>query len=146
MRVFFIKHLRGKGNIGEIKEVPDGYAMNFLIANGYAVKATEDVVNRHNREVSLKKTAEQNEKEEIIQIFDQIKNKKLTLQVTSKDLSGKLYKAISISEIVSLVRKELHIFLKQEWFSHYKPLKEIGEHSVELNFKELKTQFILVII
>lgn len=146
MKVFFIKHLRGKGNVGEIKEVPDGYAMNFLIANGYAVKATEDVVNRHNREVSLKKTAEQDEKERVVQIFDQIKNKKLTLQATAKDLSGKLYKAISVAEIITLARKELNVFLKQEWFLHYKPLKETGEHLIELGFKELKIQLLLIIV
>ena len=43
MKVFFIKTLRGKGSVGDIKEVPDGYAMNFLIAQKYAVPATNDI-------------------------------------------------------------------------------------------------------
>ena len=41
MKVIFIKDLRGQGKKGEIKEVKDGYAENFLIKNGYANKLTE---------------------------------------------------------------------------------------------------------
>lgn len=40
MEVIFIKDLRGKGKRGEVKNVPDGYANNFLIKNGYAKEAT----------------------------------------------------------------------------------------------------------
>ena len=36
MRVIFIKDLKKQGRKGEIKEVKDGYGMNFLIKNGYA--------------------------------------------------------------------------------------------------------------
>ena len=41
MKVIFIKDLRGQGKKSEIKEVSDGYAQNFLIKNGYAVKYTK---------------------------------------------------------------------------------------------------------
>lgn len=42
MEVIFIKDLKNQGKKGEIKTVKDGYAINFLIKNGYAVKKTED--------------------------------------------------------------------------------------------------------
>ena len=42
MQVIFIKDLKGQGKKGEIKEVKDGYATNFLIKNKYAVKKTEE--------------------------------------------------------------------------------------------------------
>ena len=41
MKVIFIKDLKKQGKVNEIKEVSDGYAMNFLIKNGYAVKYTK---------------------------------------------------------------------------------------------------------
>ena len=37
MKVIFIKDMKGKGKRGEVKNVPDGYAQNFLIKNGYAI-------------------------------------------------------------------------------------------------------------
>ena len=41
MQVIFLKDLKGQGKKGEIKEVSDGYAMNFLIKKGYAIKKTQ---------------------------------------------------------------------------------------------------------
>ena len=41
MKVIFIKDLKKQGKINEIKEVSDGYATNYLIKNGYAVKYTK---------------------------------------------------------------------------------------------------------
>ena len=38
MKVIFIKDLKGQGKKKDIKEVSDGYAQNYLIKNGYAVK------------------------------------------------------------------------------------------------------------
>ena len=50
MQVIFLKDLKGQGKKGEIKEVADGYAMNFLIKKGYAVKKTETSLNKLNIE------------------------------------------------------------------------------------------------
>ena len=48
MQVIFLKDLKGQGKKGEIKEVSDGYAMNFLIKKGYALKKTEGSLNKLN--------------------------------------------------------------------------------------------------
>ena len=48
MQVIFIKDLKGQGKKGEIKDVSDGYAMNFLIKRGYAIKKTEGSLNKLN--------------------------------------------------------------------------------------------------
>ena len=41
MQVIFLKDLKGQGKKGDIKDVSDGYAMNFLIKKGYAIKKTQ---------------------------------------------------------------------------------------------------------
>ena len=46
MEVIFIKDLRGQGKKGEIKNVKDGYAQNFLIKKGYAIEKTDNSVVR----------------------------------------------------------------------------------------------------
>ena len=50
MKVIFTKDLRGQGKKGDIKEVKDGYAKNFLIKNNYAVQLTESTLGKYNRE------------------------------------------------------------------------------------------------
>ena len=54
MKVIFIKDLKGQGKKGDIKNVKDGYGMNFLIKNGYAVIANEGNV-KHQETLNLKK-------------------------------------------------------------------------------------------
>ncbi len=44
MKVIFLKDVKKQGKKGEIKEVADGYGKNFLIKNGYAVIATQQVL------------------------------------------------------------------------------------------------------
>ena len=61
MKVIFIKDLKGQGKKGDIKNVKDGYGMNFLIKNGYAVIANEGNV-KHQETLNLKKQLEENEK------------------------------------------------------------------------------------
>ena len=51
MKVIFIKDVKGQGKKDEIKEVKDGYAMNFLIKNKYAVAYTEGSNKRLNNEI-----------------------------------------------------------------------------------------------
>ena len=50
MKVIFTKDVKGQGKKGEIKEVSDGYAMNFLIKNKFAVQATNQSVNKLKKE------------------------------------------------------------------------------------------------
>ena len=54
MKVIFIKDLKKQGKVNEIKEVSDGYATNFLIKNGYAVKYTKTSSDFLNKDIKKK--------------------------------------------------------------------------------------------
>jgi large subunit ribosomal protein L9 len=146
MKVFFIKNLRGKGSVGDIKEVPDGYALNFLIAGGYAVKATDDVIKKHQQEQATKHALQQKESQEVEKVFHSVRDKQILLEATRKDLSGKLYKSITIAEIINQVRKDFGTYLKQDWFKHYKPIKQTGEHTIHLEHGPLTVKFTITVI
>ena len=84
MEVIFIKDLRGKGKRGEVKNVPDGYANNFLIKNGYAKEATVQA----KKELAGKQKAEQKayeeEKQEAIKLKTFLEDDKTVVQLKSK--------------------------------------------------------------
>ena len=104
MKVIFIKDLKKQGKVNEIKEVSDGYATNFLIKNGYAVKYTKASNERLNEDIKLnqeKKTKELNEanilkeklaKENIIFNVKAGNNGKTFGNISSKQISEELSK------------------------------------------------------
>ena len=97
MQVIFIKDLKGQGKKGEIKEVSDGYAMNFLIKKGYAIKKTEG---------SLNKLKKDNQEEEKLDLENRKKAEELkkkledvTLTFKVKESKGKMFGSISTKQI-----------------------------------------------
>ena len=104
MKVIFIKDLRGQGKKNDIKEVSDGYATNFLIKNGYAVKYTKTSVNILDEQI---KEREIQEKEDI-KIASEIKDKieKETIKFTVKvGKDSKVFGSISTKQISEELKK-----------------------------------------
>lgn len=98
MKVIFIKDLKGQGKKGEVKEVKDGYGMNFLIKNGYAIKATDGSLTR------LQKENEENALEENLLIKEkeaqkkQLQKEKIVFSAkTGKD--GRMFGTITSKQI-----------------------------------------------
>ena len=81
MQVIFIKDLKKQGKKGEVKNVKDGYAQNFLIKNGYAVQVNEK--NLKELERNNKKEEEENKRlsEEAKLIKEKLEKETLTFTV-----------------------------------------------------------------
>ena len=84
MKVRFIKDLRGQGKRGEIKEVKDGYAENYLIKNGYAKKLTE---NNYQDYLDTRKE-EQKQDEKFRKDAEKIKNQLSKIELVFKVKTG----------------------------------------------------------
>ena len=85
MEIIFIKDLKGQGKKGEIKEVKDGYAENFLIKKGYAIKSTKSSLERLADENKAKKEEEEKAKKEALNIKEKLEKITLTFKVKTGD-------------------------------------------------------------
>nr|WP_106782028.1 50S ribosomal protein L9 [Lysinibacillus timonensis] len=104
MKVVFLKDVKGKGKKGEIKNVADGYAQNFLIKNGYAVEATNQALSQLEGQ---KKLEEKNAAAEL-QAAKDLKEKleQLTVEVKAKSgEGGRLFGSISTKQIADALQK-----------------------------------------
>ena len=131
MKVIFIKDLKKQGKVNEIKEVSDGYATNFLIKNGYAVKYTKtsnEILN-----TSIKNAAIEEEKniKEATKIKNELEKKEIVFNVKSgKD--GRIFGTISTKQISEKLN-ELNYKVDKKQINIDVPLNVLGTHYVKIN-------------
>lgn len=128
MKIILLQSIKGLGNIGDVKDVADGYARNFLFPKKLATIATPEAVKKANAD--KEKRAEENKKEleKIQKLAGEIKSKKIIIK--AKEKKGKLFGSIGKKEIAEKLGSEITegmIELKEN-------IKEIGEKNIEVNF------------
>lgn len=113
MKVIFLKDVKGSGKKGEIKEVADGYAKNFLLKNKLAVIADNKAMSENKIQKEAKDFHKQVEKEEAIKLAEKIKDKTITLEVKCGD-NGKLFGAVTSKEVQEELAKQNIIIDKRK--------------------------------
>ena len=104
MEVIFIKDLKNQGKKGQIKKVKDGYAENFLIKNGYAVKKTKENLNKLEHEQAKKNAEESKKKQEALKQKETIEKEVLEFKVKT-GTNDKVFGSVSAKQIASSLKK-----------------------------------------
>lgn len=129
MKVIFTQDVKGKAKKGDLKEVSDGYARNFLIPRGMAMAATADSLNTLKLQEKAKKAQMEAEKAEAQEI-----SKKLTaVQVIIKakaGSAGKLFGAVTSQEISAALREQHGIEIEKNRIVQAEPIKAYGSYTV----------------
>ena len=98
MKVIFLKDVKGQGKKNEVKEVSDGYATNYLIKNGWAVKYTKSSSDRLDKTLENDRIIEEKNIKEANEIKKKLEKERITFEVkTGKD--GKVFGSISSKQI-----------------------------------------------
>ena len=105
MKVIFLKDLRGQGKKDEIKEVKDGYAENFLIKNGYAIKYTQKSGEILNKQIEKRNLDEKELIKECEKIKKEIENIEIKFKV-STGKEDKVFGSISSKQISEELNKK----------------------------------------
>lgn len=128
MKVIFIKDLKGQGKKGEVKEVKDGYGMNFLIKKGYAVMATTEGFKRLEQD---KKKSDELELQNVLmarEIEKQLDKVVLEFKVKT-GASDRVFGTISSKQIEKeLINKNIKIDKKMIHMDH--AINSLGYHDV----------------
>ena len=130
MKVIFIKDLKKQGRVNDIKEVSDGYATNYLIKNGYAVKYTKGSNERLQNELDIKAREEEKEIEKANKVKEKLDSVCLTFKVKCSN-DGKVFGSISSKQISDKLN-ELGYSVDKRDIKLNETLNTLGIYNVEV--------------
>lgn len=129
MKVILLKDVQGTGKKGDLVNVADGYAKNFLIKRNLATPAdAQNMSEFKNREAS-KQFKEQEEIKAANDIKDTINEK--TIQIKAKAGQGKLFGAVTTKELVDALKKEYSVELDRRKIS-MEDIKAFGTYTADV--------------
>ena len=131
MKVILSQDIIGVGRKGEVKNVSDGYARNFLLPNKLGQIATPAAIASAEK---LRKQAEQDKDVQKDILEKNIKSlKDLKVQIKAKaNEKGHLFSIIHPDEISKILKEEHHLDIPSKLIEIEKPIKEIGEHIIKI--------------
>lgn len=130
MKVLLRADVKNIGKKGEIKDVSDGYAKNFLLAKGLADVATAGAVAQVKAQEAKKHEHMQQEKAQLQAVASKLNGKQVTIKARAKD--GKLFGSITMKEVTTQLKKDG--FEISEKAIESVPIKELGEKKVKIKF------------
>ena len=128
MKVILLQDVKGKGKKGQMIEVSDGYARNFMLPKKMAFEATPDAINtmRMNDKATQERIAR--EKAEALEVSKKLRN--MTLTVTAKGGgAGRLFGSVTNAEIADALAKN-GIKLDKRKIVIADPIKNVGTYTV----------------
>ena len=131
MEVIFIKDLKNQGKKGQIKNVKDGYAENFLIRNGYAVKKTKENLLKLNQEQAKKAKEDEANKKNALELKEKLSKETLEFKVKTGE-GDKVFGSISIKQIKEGL-SEKGYKIEKSMIEPTSSISSLGFHNVNIN-------------
>lgn len=131
MKVIFLKDVKGTAKKGELKEVSDGYARNFLLPKGVAKEATTVNINELNQQEKAKEINAQREEEAAAELGQQIKDVAIEIYTKAGE-GGRLFGAITSKDIADQLKKQTNVEVDKRKIVLEDPIKTLGSTEVEV--------------
>ena len=130
MKVILTQDVRGQGKRGQMIEVSDGYARNFLLPRKLAQEATADNVNTMKMNDKAAQERQAKERAEALEIRNRMKD--MTVVVTAKcGGAGRLFGSVTNTEVADALAKQADIKLDKRKIVLDEPIKAVGVYTVK---------------
>ena len=130
MKVIFQTDVRGQGKKGEMKEVSDGYARNYLLPRKLAVEANTDNLNAFKLKEKAKAAQIAREKAQAQENAEKIQG--VTVKIAAKaGGAGKLFGAVTSKEISEALQAQFGIEIEKNKIVQSEPIKTFGSYEVK---------------
>ena len=143
MKVIFLKDVKGKGKKGEVKNVADGYAHNYLFKNGLAVEATQANLKKLEQQKRKEAQLAQQQLEEAKKLKEQLE--KITVEFSAKaGENGRLFGSITSKQIAEQLEKDFSIKIDRRKIEMTDAIRSLGYTKVPVKLHSEVTGTITV--
>ncbi|WP_096186065.1 50S ribosomal protein L9 [Evansella halocellulosilytica] len=130
MKVIFLKDVKGKGKKGEVKNVSEGYARNYLFKNNLAIEANQgNMKTLEKKQESQQKKAEE-ELQEAKQLKDDLENMTIELKAKAGE-NGRLFGAVTNKQIAEQLKKQ-KVKIDKRKIEMDEPIRALGYTNVNV--------------
>jgi large subunit ribosomal protein L9 len=146
MKVILNQTVKNLGKEGDVKEVADGYARNYLIPQGLAREATNTIL----KETQEKKVREQKQKDKekarAEQIKEQLDGK--TIEIKARTGGGdKLFGAVTAREISDVLKQTMQVDVDKKKIDLADPIKHLGQYRVKLKiYPSIQAELNIIVV
>lgn len=131
MKVVFLKDVAGVGQKGSIKNVTDGYAINYLIPQRLAEIATDEKIAQIEAAQKADQEKRTREQEQLAQSIKSISGSRVHVSLRATEKGG-LFKALHEAEVAAMILKSLKVHVPASAIALDAPIKTTGEHQIHV--------------
>jgi large subunit ribosomal protein L9 len=140
MKVILLKDVRGVGGVRDVKNVADGYAINFLFPNKFAEPATEEKVAQLEAQKQAHAVELKKQEEDLVKNVQSLGGVTISMAMRATEKGG-LFKSVTAKEISKAILEQHGIEIPESAVKLSEPIKTVGEHILELNAPNTKSSF-----
>ena len=145
MKVILQQDVKGQGKKGQMVEVSEGYARNFLLPRKMAIPATTDAINTMNLKEKARKAEEARQKAEAEATAEKLKECMVKLTAKAGN-GGRLFGAVTTKEISEGLKAQYGIDIPKQKLVLEDPIKAFGSYQIKakLGFEVVGTVYVSV--
>lgn len=146
MKVILTKDVEELGNRGDVVDVADGYARNYLVPKSLAVKASAGSLRQAEAMREARIEAERRAREEADRLRDGLVGTRVVIAARAGD-EGKLYGSIGAADVAEAIRKFAGVEVDRKFIEIPEAIRSIGLHEVTVrNHPDVEFQVTLDVV
>ena len=145
MKVILQKDVKGKGKKGQMIDVAEGYARNFLLPQKLAIIATADAMNTMNLQAKAKAKADAEAKAGAMAIAEKLKGSQVKIAAKGGN-GGKLFGAVTGKEISAALKEQFGMEVDSKKLVLAEPIKSFGSYQLKAKLGHEVTGTIYVVV
>lgn len=144
MKVILLKDVAKIGKKFDVKNVADGYALNFLIPKKLAVLATKEAVSKIEESKKTEMAEKNIQNELLLKNLETLASSGVVMKGKANE-KGHLFAGIDKKELISEIKKQVRLDIPEDLIEMDKPLKEVGDHKIQISYNKKKFDLIVKI-